>query len=190
MAKSKLFTAAVFSSALVLVACGGNTQDEDTTNTTESTGTATTVVPAVELITEDEIVLDIEQVESVEIIEVEDIVSDIDQALLDQTLVFFDFDQSSIRQDFIMMLDAHSMFLMNNPNQSIVLEGHADERGTREYNLGLGERRSKQVATYLQLKGVSAAQIDVVSYGEEKPLSLGKTEANYSENRRVQIVYK
>lgn len=189
MAKSKLFTAAVFSSALVLVACGGNTQDEDTSNTTASTGTAT-VEPVVELVVDDEIVLDIEQVESEAMVEVDDMVSDIDQALLDQTLVFFDFDKSSIRQDFIMMLDAHAMFLMNNPNQNVVLEGHADERGTREYNLGLGERRSKQVATYLQLKGVSAAQIDVVSYGEEKPLSLGKTEANYAENRRVQIVYK
>ncbi|MFQ3231515.1 peptidoglycan-associated lipoprotein Pal [Reinekea sp.] len=189
MAKSKLFTAAVFSSALVLVACGGNTQDEDTSNTTESTGTAT-VEPVVELVVDEEIVLDIEQVESDAMVEVDDMVSDIDQALLDQTLVFFDFDKSSIRQDFIMMLDAHAMFLMNNPNQNVVLEGHADERGTREYNLGLGENRSKQVATYLQLKGVSAAQIDVVSYGEEKPLSLGKTEANYAENRRVQIVYK
>lgn len=189
MAKSKLLTAAVLSSALVLVACGGNTQDEDTTNTTESTGTATEE-PTVELVVDDEIVLEVEQVESDVMVEVDDMASDIDQALLDQTLVFFDFDQSSIRKDFMAMLDAHAMFLMNNPNQNIVLEGHADERGTREYNLGLGERRSKQVATYLQLKGVSAAQIDVVSYGEEKPLSLGKTEAAYSENRRVQIVYK
>jgi peptidoglycan-associated lipoprotein len=190
MAKSKLLTAAVLSSALVLVACGGNTQDEDTTNTTTATTGTATEEPVVELVVDDEIVLDVEQVESDVMVEADDMMDDIDQALLDQTLVFFDFDKSSIRQEFLMMLDAHSMFLVNNPNQNVVLEGHADERGTREYNLGLGENRAKQVATYLQLKGVSAAQIDVVSYGEEKPLSLGKTEANYAENRRVQIVYK
>ncbi|MDX1475423.1 MAG: peptidoglycan-associated lipoprotein Pal, partial [Reinekea sp.] len=107
-----------------------------------------------------------------------------------QTVFYFDFDQSNIRSEFVEMLDAHAAFLVANPNQMVVLEGHADERGTREYNLGLGERRAKQVATFLQIKGVSAAQIDTVSYGEEKPLAIGKTEAEYSQNRRVEIVYK
>jgi peptidoglycan-associated lipoprotein len=119
-----------------------------------------------------------------------DLVDDVYNELLDLTLVYFDYDQSNIRSEFVEMLDAHAAFLVANPTQMVVLEGHADERGTREYNLALGERRAKQVSTFLQIKGVSAAQIDVVSYGEEKPLAIGKSEAEYSQNRRVEIVYK
>jgi len=185
MAKSKLLTAAALTSALILVACGGNVDDTDT-------GAQTDTVEVVddgglELETDDTITLDIEQVDVDPMIE--DTV-EMASELLDITLVYFDFDKSNIRPEFVEILDAHAAFLIANPNQMVVLEGHADERGTREYNLGLGELRSKQVSTFLQIKGVSAAQIDVVSYGEEKPLALGKSEAEYSQNRRVEIVYK
>lgn len=190
MAKSKLLTAAALSSALVLAACGGNTDESDT-------GSTTTTEPTVEevdtltLETDDSVELVVEDVEPEAVIEeAEVVVDDVYNELLDLTLVYFDFDKSDIRAEFRDMLDAHAAFLVANPTQMIVLEGHADERGTREYNLGLGERRSKQVAAYLQVKGVSAAQIDTVSYGEEKPLAIGKTEAEYSQNRRVEIVYK
>jgi len=185
MAKSKLLTAAALTSALILVACGSNVDDTDT-------GAQTDTVEVVddgglELETDDTITLDIEQVDVDPMIE--DTV-EMASELLDITLVYFDFDKSNIRPEFVEILDAHAAFLIANPNQMVVLEGHADERGTREYNLGLGELRSKQVSTFLQIKGVSAAQIDVVSYGEEKPLALGKSEAEYSQNRRVEIVYK
>jgi peptidoglycan-associated lipoprotein len=186
MAKSKLLATAAMSSAILLVACGGNTQTDDAASTTTTTGvdadTELTIEP------EEEIVLEIEQVEPEVVIE--EMVEDMSNALLDLTIVYFDFDKSSIRADFTEILDAHAAFLAANPDQMVVLEGHADERGTREYNLALGERRAKQVATYLQIKGVSAAQIDSVSYGEEMPMAIGKTESEYSQNRRVEIVYK
>lgn len=186
MAKTKLLTAAALSSALILVACGGNTDtsEQGAVTSTEDSGVVETIV----LETEEEIVLEVEQVDPTPM--VEDMVEDVYNELLDLTLVYFDFDESAILPQYVDMLNAHAEFLAANPNQMIVLEGHADERGTREYNLGLGENRAKQVSTFLQIKGVSAAQIDTVSYGEEKPLALGSTEAQYSQNRRVQIVYK
>ncbi len=187
MAKSKLLTAAALTSALLLVACGGNTQDEDATATTTTT-TDTEETLTLDTVDTDEIDLVIEQVEPETVID--EGMDMMNSALLDMTLVFFEFDKSDIQADYRDMLDAHAAYLVANSSAMVVLEGHADERGTREYNLGLGERRSKQVAAYLQVKGVSAAQIDVVSYGEEKPLAVGKSEAEYSQNRRVEIVYK
>lgn len=192
MAKSKLLTAAALTSALVLASCGGNVQDDDSSaNETVATTTDDTTEETTDLVLdtgEDEVVLDIIQVEPDEMIEVA--VDDEMSEFADMTLVHFDFDKASIRAEFRDMLNWHAAYLVANPTMNIVLEGHADERGTREYNLGLGENRSKQVASYLQVKGVSAAQIDVVSYGEEKPLALGKSESEYSENRRVELVYK
>lgn len=189
MAKSKLLTAAALTSALVLVACGGNTDDTDTGSTTTTEPVVEEVDDTLELETDDEsIELVVEDVEPVAV--VEEAADDVYNELLDLTLVYFDFDKSVIRPEFIDMLNAHAGFLVANPTQMVVLEGHADERGTREYNLALGERRAKQVATYLMVQGVSAAQIDTVSYGEEQPLAIGKTEAEYSQNRRVEIVYK
>lgn len=190
MAKSKLLTAAAISSALVLGACTGNVDDTDT-GATETTETTVEELDTLELTTEEDTVeLDVTEEIPETVIELEDTVEDVYNELLDLTLVYFDFDKADIRPEFRDMLDAHAAFLVANPTQMVVLEGHADERGTREYNLGLGERRAKQVAAYLQVKGVSAAQIDTVSYGEEKPLAIGKTEAEYSQNRRVEIVYK
>lgn len=184
MAKSKLLTIAALSSALVLAACSGNTDDS-------TQGSVVTTEPEITLETDDSIDLVVEDVTPDAVVDdMNDAMDDVYNELLDLTLVYFDFDKSDIRPEFREMLDAHAAFLVANPTQMIVLEGHADERGTREYNLGLGERRAKQVAAYLQVKGVSAAQIDTVSYGEEKPLAIGKTEAEYSQNRRVVIVYK
>lgn len=186
MAKSKLLTAAALSSALVLAACGGNTNDEVTSGDVTETGS--TEAPLV-IEPEETIELVVDEVVATDPI-IEETVVDVYNELLDLTVVYFDYDQSSIREEFIEILDAHAEFLAMNPEQVVVLEGHADERGTREYNLALGERRAKQVATFLQIKGVAGDQIDVVSYGEEKPLAIGKSEADYSQNRRVEIVYK
>jgi len=188
MAKSKLLAAAALSSAMILVACGGNTDTTDTGATTGTTGTEAVVEEVIEIVPEEEIVLEIEQVEP----DAEVVLDSMEEALESplETLVYFDFDKSSIRADFTAMLDAHAAYLVAMPNAMVVLEGHADERGTREYNLALGERRAKQVATYLLVKGVSGAQIDTVSLGEEKPLAIGKSESEYSQNRRVELVYK
>ena len=87
------------------------------------------------------------------------------------------------------MVGAHAAFLAKNPSQKVRLEGHADERGSREYNIGLGERRAQAVRRALMLQGVTENQITTVSYGEERPAVQGSDEAAYAKNRRVELVY-
>ncbi|ACZ76085.1 MULTISPECIES: peptidoglycan-associated lipoprotein Pal [Dickeya] len=111
------------------------------------------------------------------------------QELQRNNIVYFDLDKYDIRPDFAQMLDAHAAFLRSNPSYKVTIEGHADERGTPEYNIALGERRANAVQMYLQGKGVSADQISVVSYGKEKPAVLGHDEAAWSKNRRAVLVY-
>jgi peptidoglycan-associated lipoprotein len=112
------------------------------------------------------------------------------QALQNEQTVYFDFDRSTVSSDFYSVLDKHAAFLTSNASQSIVVEGHCDSRGTPEYNIALGELRAKSVQTYLQNAGVSSSQISVVSYGEEKPVVSGSTEAAFAKNRRGVLVYQ
>ncbi|MFS2223496.1 peptidoglycan-associated lipoprotein Pal [Pantoea sp. B65] len=111
------------------------------------------------------------------------------QELQKNNIVYFDLDKYDIRSDFAQMLDQHAAFLRSNPSYKVTVEGHADERGTPEYNISLGERRANSVKMYLQGKGVSADQISIVSYGKEKPAVLGHDEAAYAKNRRAVLVY-
>ncbi|MEJ2515176.1 MAG: peptidoglycan-associated lipoprotein Pal [Gammaproteobacteria bacterium] len=106
-----------------------------------------------------------------------------------RTIVYFDFDSDAIRPEYSEMLAAHAAYLADNPDASVRLEGHADERGSREYNIGLGERRAQSVRRALLLQGVGAAQVSTVSYGEERPAVTGGDEEAWSMNRRVEIVY-
>jgi peptidoglycan-associated lipoprotein len=110
--------------------------------------------------------------------------------LMDQLVVYFDFDSSDIRTDFNSMLAAHGAYLAANTNVQLRLEGHADERGSREYNIGLGERRAQAVRRILMLQGATAAQLTTVSYGEERPAVFGSDEESYTLNRRVELVYR
>lgn len=103
------------------------------------------------------------------------------------TTFYFEFDKSDLSAEARDSLVIHANDLKANPNMRVRLEGHADERGTREYNLALGERRSQAVERYLQVQGVSANQMEVISYGEEMPVDTGTTEAAYSKNRRVEL---
>jgi peptidoglycan-associated lipoprotein len=109
---------------------------------------------------------------------------------LSKRTIYFEYDSSLVLEEFIVVLEAHANYLMSNPNQHITLEGHSDERGTREYNIALGEQRAKAVFKMLQLIGVMENQIDIVSYGEEKPAVQGHDDHALSLNRRVEIVYK
>lgn len=111
------------------------------------------------------------------------------QQLQQQNVVYFDYDRYDVRSDFAQMLDAHAAFLRSNPSYKVTIEGHADERGTPEYNIALGERRANAVKMYLQGKGVPGEQLSIVSYGKEKPAVLGHDEAAYSKNRRAVLVY-
>jgi peptidoglycan-associated lipoprotein len=107
---------------------------------------------------------------------------------LTTNLVYFDFDDTTIKAEYMSVVDSFARFLTGNPAARVRLEGHADERGTREYNLGLGERRALAVEAALLAKGVSRDQISVLSYGEERPAEMGHNETAWSQNRRVQIV--
>lgn len=108
----------------------------------------------------------------------------------DKTTFYFEFDNSSVKEDQKELLNAHANYLANNSEATVVLEGHADERGTVEYNLALGERRAIAVRSYLMANGVEANQIETTSYGEERPAAYGSDEAAYEQNRRVEIKYK
>jgi peptidoglycan-associated lipoprotein len=109
--------------------------------------------------------------------------------LLSKRIVYFDFDRADIRTDSQSVVSAHAAYLAKNPTVKVRLEGHADERGSREYNIGLGERRGQAVRRALLLTGVAEAQLSTVSYGEERPASAGSDEQAYGQNRRVEIVY-
>ena len=108
---------------------------------------------------------------------------------LSQRVVYFEFDRSDIPRQELDTLDAHARFLVENPNVRIRLEGHADERGSREYNIGLGDRRAQAVRRILLFQGVSSDQITTVSYGEERPAVQGQGAEVWAKNRRVEIVY-
>ncbi len=111
----------------------------------------------------------------------------IDEPAMDlDTVFYFDFDQSTLSASTRAGLDAQAAALRGN-DSDIRIEGHADERGSREYNLALGERRAKSVADYLAIQGISRSRIEVVSYGEERPISLRSDESAYSQNRRVEL---
>lgn len=110
------------------------------------------------------------------------------QNALRQTVFYFDFDVAEFKADDRNTLTFHARDLAANPNKRIRLEGHADERGTREYNLALGERRANGILNYLVVNGASRSQIEVVSYGEERPAQTGQSEQAYSRNRRVEVV--
>ena len=110
----------------------------------------------------------------------------IDTAANLESVFYFEYDQSSLTSAARAALDAQASALRDTAD-SVRLEGHADERGSREYNLALGERRAKAVADYLAIQGVSRSRIEVVSYGEERPISLRSDDSAYSLNRRVEL---
>ena len=103
---------------------------------------------------------------------------------------YFDFDQAIVKRSGHAELDKHAKALNQDRSIKVRLEGHADERGTREYNLALGERRANAVRAYLVAQGVSRSQIEVISYGEEKPAVLGGGESSWAQNRRVRFNYR
>ncbi|NNU43087.1 peptidoglycan-associated lipoprotein Pal [Ramlibacter montanisoli] len=105
-------------------------------------------------------------------------------------VVYFDYDSYVIKPEFQSLLEAHARFLKANGTRHIVVEGHTDERGGREYNLALGQRRSEAVRRALELLGVRDAQVEAVSFGEEKPATAGGDESAWSRNRRAEIAYR
>ena len=108
---------------------------------------------------------------------------------LSKRSVYFDFDSSAIRNEFRPLVQDHSNFLKAMPNRSVQIQGNTDARGSREYNLGLGQRRAESVRQSMQLLGVKDSQMEAISFGKERPRALGNTEADYAQNRRADLVY-
>ena len=104
-------------------------------------------------------------------------------------VIYFEYDSVKVSSEFRQVLEAHAAYLIDNFAARVVLEGHTDERGTREYNLALGENRALSVKRQLSIMGVRDAQMDLVSFGEERPEMLGQGEEVFSLNRRVELVY-
>ncbi|UCE90114.1 MAG: peptidoglycan-associated lipoprotein Pal [Pseudomonadota bacterium] len=108
---------------------------------------------------------------------------------LSKRVFYFEFDSNELSSEDREIIKAHAQYLAQNPGTSIVLEGHADERGTREYNMALGERRAKSVLQLLVLQGASNDQVQTISFGEERPVALGHDESAWRLNRRAELLY-
>jgi peptidoglycan-associated lipoprotein len=104
-------------------------------------------------------------------------------------VIYFDYDATTIQPQYADLLRAHADYLYKTPEAEVRLEGHTDERGTREYNLALGERRSQAVRRFLMAEGAPGERLSSLSYGEERPANPGRTESAWRENRRVELVY-
>lgn len=171
---------------LALGACSSNTSSDAQSTETNSGTTAEQTETATKA--DDNSTVQTGSVEPIELSPEEQLAEKYSKAILEYTIQF-DFDKSTIKPEFTKILDAHAKFLVDNADKSLTIEGHADERGTPEYNIALGERRAKSVATYLENMGVDAKQITVVSYGEEKPANPAHSEEAWAENRRAVLVY-
>ncbi len=112
------------------------------------------------------------------------------QGVLAKRSIYFDYDSFIVKDEFAPIVAAHGKYLAANKNRKIVIQGNTDERGGREYNLALGQKRAESVRSALGLMGVSDAQIEAVSFGKEKPKATGSDEAAWAENRRADIVYQ
>lgn len=111
------------------------------------------------------------------------------QSPLSQRVFYFEFDSSELSEQALETLKAHGEYLATHPERTVIIEGHTDERGSREYNLALGENRAEAVARVLKLNGAAEDQIETVSYGEEKPAAMGHDEQAWAENRRAELIY-
>ena len=111
------------------------------------------------------------------------------ESLLSKRVIYFDFDKSEVRAEYRPIVAAHAAYVASHGSARVTLEGHADERGTREYNLGLAERRGNGVSGLLSAAGAMGSQLDTVSYGEERPVCRVSDDSCWSQNRRVEIVY-
>jgi len=107
-----------------------------------------------------------------------------------ERVFYFEYDRAVLTPESLVALEAHAAHLRGSPEKRVMVEGHCDERGTREYNLALGERRGDAARTFLVSSGVSRSQIEVVSYGEERPVDPGHSESAWAQNRRAELIYR
>lgn len=110
--------------------------------------------------------------------------------ILSKRVVYFDFDSNVVKEEFRPVVAAHAKYIASHGKAKMIIQGHADERGSREYNLALGQRRSDAVKQMMAVLGAEGGRVETVSYGEERPAVQGSTEAAYARNRRAEIVYQ
>lgn len=108
---------------------------------------------------------------------------------ISQRVIYFDYDSNSVREEYQETLNLHAEYIRRRPDMVVILEGHTDERGSREYNIALGDRRAQSIKRAMVVRGVKAEQVRTVSFGEEKPAETGESEAQWAQNRRVVIIY-
>lgn len=111
-------------------------------------------------------------------------------SVLAERVIYFDFDSSKVRDEYVELVKHHGKYLSSNPGAKMRLEGHTDERGTREYNIALADRRAQAVKRLLMFQGATGDQVIIISYGEEKPAIVGHDEAAWQMNRRAELVYQ
>ena len=109
--------------------------------------------------------------------------------VLSKRVIYFDFDTDAVKSEYASLIQAHASYLAQNRNRKVRLEGHADERGSREYNMALGQRRANAVRKATTALGVGNERIETISFGEDKPKSTGHDESSWAQNRRVEILY-
>lgn len=171
-------SALILTSLLALAACGSSVKLDDGAKV-EERSTAPTTAPAT---TDSRTIAPVTATTT-------DPLND-PQGILARRSVYFDYDSFIVKDEFKPVLAAHAQYLNANPNRRIVIQGHTDERGGREYNLALGQKRAEAVLRSLALLGVPEARMEAVSFGEEKPKALGTDEQAWAENRRGDIVYQ
>jgi peptidoglycan-associated lipoprotein len=108
---------------------------------------------------------------------------------LSQRVIYFDYDNSNIKPEFVEVLRAHARYIATTPKAKVMLEGHTDERGTREFNLALAEDRAAAVRRFMRAEGAAESQLGILTFGEEKPTQPGQGEQIWALNRRVELVY-
>lgn len=178
MQKIKTFAIAV-SSATLFMACSTPMKLNDEVKVEERTTQATAKPPSA---------ADTRTVSTVNVVSVDPL--DDPKGILAKRSVYFDYDSYIVKNEFKPVVEAHAAYLTNNTNRKVLIQGNTDERGGREYNLALGQKRAEAVRKSLTLLSVPDAQIEAVSYGKEKPKALGSNEAAWAENRRADIVYQ
>ena len=179
---------------LTLSACGGSRSVEDDVVVEGLAGDELAVGDISASVLDDDSTFDTYELEDTETegseaIETIGAIGAIASDLLNQRVIYFDYDSSLLTPENEAIVRAHAEYMKTEPKIQIVLEGHTDERGTREYNLALGESRAKAVSRVMQALGLSSNRFQTISYGEERPVSMGSTKSAWSLNRRVEILY-
>lgn len=172
-------------SALFITACA-TSQGEEIVDGGSSVGMTTESDGAGTIVEDDGTVTSIPIAE--EDLTAEELLEQSDTDLANRT-IYFEFDSANLTDESISILEIHGNFIAQNGNVNVRLEGHSDERGSREYNIGLGDRRAQSVRRVLLIQGASSDQIDTVSYGEEQPVMSGHDEESWAKNRRVELIY-